>query len=149
MKWIKRKSENSHPGKVLPTKPSMQPNIFFEHQVAKKSSEMNKNKSELFPFPKLLNPHLLRTRIPGYLEIVMLREKHTFFIEIFSHLLLHLIYGNTNEKQGVGFAKIYLRFFCAQKWKKFSTHFRAISRKLRFCAKMRENLSARKFLRIR
>ena len=33
--------------------------------------------------------------------------------------------------------------------KKFGTNFRAISRKSRSCAKMRENLSARKFLRIR
>ena len=64
----------------------MQPNIFFEHRVVKKNSEMNKNKSELFPFPKLLNLHLLRTRTPGYLEIVMLREQHTLFLEIFAHL---------------------------------------------------------------
>jgi hypothetical protein len=49
----------------------------------------------------------------------------------------NLIYGNTNEKQGVGFAKIYLRFFLCAKVKKFSTNFRAISRKLR-CP--RENL---------
>ena len=42
----------------------------------------------------------------------------------------NLIYGNTNEKQGVGFAKIYLRFFLCTKVKKFSTNFRAISRKL-------------------
>ena len=27
----------------------------------------------------------------------------------------NLIYGSTNEKQGVGFAKIYIGFFCAQK----------------------------------
>ena len=32
---------------------------------------------------------------------------------------------------------------------KFGTNFRAISRKSRFCAKMRENLSARKLVRIR
>ena len=36
-----------------------------------------------------------------------------------------------------------------KKLRKFGTNFRAISRKLSFCAKMRENLSARKFLRIR
>ena len=29
----------------------------------------------------------------------------------------NLIYGNTNEKQGVGFAQIYLWFFCVQKWR--------------------------------
>ena len=29
----------------------------------------------------------------------------------------NLIYGNTNEKQGVGFTKVYLWFFCAQKWR--------------------------------
>ena len=49
------------------------------------------------------------------------------------------IYDNTNEKQGVGFAKIYLGFFLCAKVKKFSTNFRAISRKLRFCAKISTN----------
>ena len=41
-------------------------------------------------------------------------------------------------------------FSCTcKKLRKFGTNFRAISRKLSFCAKMHENLSARKFIRIR
>ena len=48
------------------------------------------------------------------------------------------------------FFRLFQKFWLTcEKLQKFGTNFRAISRKLSFCAKMRENLSARKFLRIR
>ena len=85
------------------------------------------------------------------------RVKGTLFVEIFARTnfrapsdfdISKTWYMAIQTKTGGRFCENLSRFFLCAKVKKFSTNFRAISRKLRFCAKMRENLSARKFLRI-
>ena len=51
----------------------------------------------------------------------------------------NLRYGNRNEKQEHFCENFNWDLFLCAKLKKFGTNFRAISRKSRFCAKMREN----------
>ena len=68
---------------------------------------------------------------PKYLRWYLIRRNFS------ADKLAHLHFFEINQKPDTnGFAKIYLRFFMCAKW---STNFRTISHKFRFCAKMREN----------
>ena len=68
---------------------------------------------------------------------------HTLFVEIFVRTNFRALRLRENKKF---YLRIYFRAPVTRQ--NLGTNFRAISRKLRSCAKMRENLSARKFLRI-
>ena len=79
-------------------------------------------------FPLLLLVHMLITLFVEifartyFRALLALRENWKFsHVFILAHLQVlrfqkrNLIYGNTNEKQGIGFAKIYLGFFLCAK----------------------------------